>query len=57
MLKKSKRRGHPLLKKILDSAQVNFANYLPKPWTDQFAHVNDKQPVFCSPPLVSVDLV
>ena len=47
----------PPPKKNPGSAQVNFANYLPKPWTEQFARVNDKQPVFCSPPLVSVDLV
>ena len=25
---------------------VNFAYHLPKPWTDRFAHVNGKQPVF-----------
>ena len=23
---------------------LNFANYLPKPWTNRFAHVNGKQP-------------
>ena len=26
---------------------LNFAYHLPKLWTDQFAHVNGKQPLFC----------
>ena len=25
---------------------LNFANHLPKPWSDRFDHVNGKQPVF-----------
>ena len=50
-------RPPPPKKNPGSAAQVNFANYLPKPSTDQFARVNDKQPAFCSPPLVSVDLV
>ena len=31
---------------------LNFAYHLPKPWTDQFAHVNGKQPLF----LISLNL-
>ena len=48
----------PPPKKILDPPKWTLRTiYVPKPWTDRFARVDDKQPVFCSPPLVSVDLV
>ena len=26
---------------------LTFALHLPRPWTDRFAHVNGKQPLFC----------
>ena len=35
---------------------LNFAYHLPKPWTDQFAHVSGKQPLFCQSKPITIFL-
>ena len=36
-----------------DLPVLNFANHLPKPWTDLFTNVNGKQPVHCYPRMLT----